>query len=339
MAFRQIPYMEAYEIDEYGNVRDSKTHRNVPYTDDMTLVIINGENISVLKLMAQTFIGPSSLKPLQVGQTLEPKYVTYIFDKIERIDDMTFMIDGELFKRIPDYSDFIVNEYGVVWSLIRGVFIHNSVNHNGYLTATVTDDRAFRAPRKVHQLVYAAHVGNLDKSLVIDHHDNVKTHNHYKNLNQITVAENVQKGALHGRFEWSNEDIQKICEGIKAGYDGVKIADMLGMKYDEERIRINHIIHRIKTGKSYRAIAVRYGIGDKAKTLGHKFTDQETKEIINKLSWRVPPSVLAAQYDCLIGDIDSLKRKHQKTIDMKSLGFGAQRLAKAVPETFTSGKK
>lgn len=315
MAFREVPYLESYEIDEYGNVRTVRNHRNVPYTDDMNYVIIDGKNISVLKLMAHTYIGPSNLTPFQLSQNIEPKYVTYIFKKFARLDDMTYMIDGEIFKRIPNFSDFIINQYGVIWSLIRGIFIHNSVNHNGYLTATITDDTGFRAPRKVAQLVYAAWVGPLDKTLVIDHHDNFKTHNYYRNLRQITTAENVQKGTLHGRYRWSNSDVEIICKGIRDGLDGLQIADVLGIDYETNRVKLNQFIHCIKTGKSHRAIAARYGINDGRKTLDRKFTEAETLEIVDRLSWRIPPSVLAVQYNCLITDIEALRRKHMSEIE------------------------
>ena len=94
--------------------------------------------------------------------------------------------EWETFDMFPGYY---FSEDGEVYSEKRNRLISQSVNHNGYLTATITDKNGYRAPRKVHRLVYQAfHKVLLSPNETIDHINSNKLNNKLSNLQVLSNA-------------------------------------------------------------------------------------------------------------------------------------------------------
>lgn len=114
-------------------------------------------------------------------------------------------MDKEIWKDVMGYEDlYQISNHGNIRSKDRTTIIGNKKrNYPGIKIKIATNDAGYKhcllhknGIRKhilIHRLVYQAFNGELDDTLVIDHIDNIKSNNYYKNLQQITQRENVSK--------------------------------------------------------------------------------------------------------------------------------------------------
>ena len=165
-------------------------------------------------------------------------------------------------KDIPGYPGYKISEDGLVWSSKRNILIAKARNYAGYHVVTITDANGFRAPRKVHRLVYSAYVGPLEDGKVIDHIDNNINNNHYKNLQQITPSENSIKSFITGKNKdyvaWDRKTVEKICKWLSKGLSNKNIYKMLKLSRKEDKEKCSRLIWDILHGTRHQSIAQRY---------------------------------------------------------------------------------
>lgn len=125
----------------------------------------------------------------------------------------------QFLKPIPGYRNYLVTEYGKVWSKISQKFLLPGQDRAGYLRCNLTGSQCY-----AHRLVALAWLPNPDNLPVVHHKDGDILNNHYSNLEWCTQQHNVRQGATR---KLSDEDVKEIKRLYATGdYTQYEIADM-----------------------------------------------------------------------------------------------------------------
>lgn len=119
----------------------------------------------------------------------------------------------EVWKDIKDYEGlYQISNFGRVKSLartrkgrdnaivpVRELILKPNHDKNGYQYVSISKNAKAKS-FKVHRLVAIAFVHNAhpDTLIVVDHLDNIKTHNIYTNLEWVTISTNTQRSFDEG---------------------------------------------------------------------------------------------------------------------------------------------
>ena len=95
------------------------------------------------------------------------------------------IINGILLK--PYDNTYYVGENGEIYSTHSQKFLKHGIDIDGYHRVDIHGKH-----KKVHRLVYETWIGLVPKGLQINHLDDNKNNNHYKNLYAGTQRENVR---------------------------------------------------------------------------------------------------------------------------------------------------
>ena len=108
----------------------------------------------------------------------------------------------------------------------------NRVKNNGYSIVTIRDIYGNKHTYNTHQLVAIVYIPNPYNYPYVCHKDNIRTHNHYKNLYLATAKENTQQCIRDGRFYFPKPRIglKKVINLI-TDYDIGIIKANLARKY------------------------------------------------------------------------------------------------------------
>lgn len=106
----------------------------------------------------------------------------------------------EIWKKIPDYKDYRVSNYGRVKSLKFGKekILKGTLTHDGYRGVVLCIRKGKYKSYKVHQLVAMAFLRFKPNghTLVINHKDFDKLNNHVNNIEIVTPRENSNQKHL-----------------------------------------------------------------------------------------------------------------------------------------------
>lgn len=134
----------------------------------------------------------------------------------------------------PNYH---VTKNGKVYSNYKGKgwvkLSLNRIKNNGYVIVSIRDTNGYRYTYNIHQLVALVYVPNPNNHKYVCHKDNIRTHNHYKNLYWGTAKENTQQCIRDGRFKFSDTklsrpDILQLLYEYDTGMIKAKLARKLG---------------------------------------------------------------------------------------------------------------
>ena len=194
-----IPQNNHYLVSTSGIVRNLEYEEIFQYTHTKhateKYVVLDGIEYQVGRLEASSWIGYEPT--FDIIKELTTGFWTYLISTIEKVDE-AFIINGTEFKHIPSFREFYISRSGTIFSAKRNKFIRRSVTENNYLVATITDESGYRAPRKIHRLVYSTYVQYpIPKDLVVDHKDGNKHNPLLENLDLISQSENISLNRLH----------------------------------------------------------------------------------------------------------------------------------------------
>lgn len=90
----------------------------------------------------------------------------------------------EEFKRVEDYPDYLVSEYGVVWDTRQNKEL-KWIKNNGFCCVNMYDRNGKKVLNKIHQVVYRTFVDtSLRKGTKLEHADGNRSNNRHKNIRQ-----------------------------------------------------------------------------------------------------------------------------------------------------------
>lgn len=226
------------------------------------------------------------------------------------------MLKIKEFKPIPGFSKYSIFEDGTVYSNVRNKVIAKTRNWAGYWVVTITDDSGYRAPRKVHRLVYSAYIGPLDPEKVVDHKDDNKDNNHYSNLQQITPSENSTKSFITGlnkeKVVWTKSMIHDICRMMEKNTPNKIMFKALNIDYDANRYNCNHLIGDLKRGTIHKDITSQYDLSRYINAVNKKdakLTSEQVQMIYMDLMFGVTAAELARAYNTTHSTICKIRDK------------------------------
>ena len=314
--YHLIPEYDDYVINVNGDIIDTRTGELVPTIGYgmTTYVNLNGHDVNLNDLVVSTFIGDL---PIHYRCTDPDDHnVTnfeYVISEI-RHDNDNYYLDGILFKEIPSCTGYIISENGVVYSLKRHKFIPHTYNHAGYQTVTITSSDNIRTPKKVHRLVYETYVGKIIQDMQIDHRDNIRYHNHYTNLQQMSGRDNVRKSFTEGfgqkNARWTIDEIEHICKMLDEGKSTKEIASEIGYDYDSDRKTFNHLMFRLRNGVAYTDITSKYDFSNYNSAINKadiRLSESDIVDIMNELSKGTRIIDLAKKYQCTPSTISKIR--------------------------------
>jgi hypothetical protein len=152
--------------------------------------------------------------------------------KNERVKEEIKIEEGEIFKNVGtindrDYSTYEVSTHGKIRNRKTGLYLKPSVDNKGYYVLVFVDNTTKEKwPVKVHIIVARTFIENNDNKTHVNHLDENKLNNHYKNLQWTTNKENI----THSRGKPINQCDMKTGEVIKTFPSAQMAADSFNVK-------------------------------------------------------------------------------------------------------------
>lgn len=159
----------------------------------------------------------------------------------------------EKFKPIEGHEDFLISNYGRVYSCKVDCILNEFDDQQGYLQCNID-----RRPMKIHRLVAKAFVPNPDPEhkICVNHKSGQKANNYAPNLEWCTHSENTKHAYEHnlekskigennGRVVHTEAEVRQVCTLLEQGLTFRQIADKMGYDYHKAKHFISNISSRV----------------------------------------------------------------------------------------------
>lgn len=125
---------------------------------------------------------------------------------------------------------YAISEDGDLMNMLAGYIHTKSYDKDGYVKYSLQSNDPHVRGKSIfaHRLVAYEFVPNPNNYPVIDHLDGVKNHNHYTNLEWVTVKENTNRAERMGlrkvrgednpTAKYTEKEIRRICEMFEEGF-------------------------------------------------------------------------------------------------------------------------
>lgn len=165
----------------------------------------------------------------------------------------------EIFKDVIGYEGlYQISNYGKMYSYRTGRYYTGCVNTQGYYFTTMYDRFGNRRTEKIHRLVALTFCQKPEDCNVVNHIDENKLNNYYKNLEWTTVKGNNNHGTRTKRANENNKYNIKVYDK-----DGVLIGEYKGNAEAAEALGVSKttisswINGKTKSSKGYQIYASR----------------------------------------------------------------------------------
>lgn len=314
MKFDIIPYHDNYRINKNGNIVDSNGCTIKPFKKKNELYVnIDKIDILVSELVVLTFYGMMNASiGFKDGNHLNVtrENVYYIIETITKSTDCIF-INNEEFRKIPGYSRYYMNEWGVIYSEYSRRIISHKYNEYPYPIIQLTSDENCIKQKRVHRLVYITWVGPLDDEEVINHKDERMYHTHFSNLEKCDMLYNTRYSIKSGRkyVPFTLEVVDEILRLHSIGKSDRQIIESL--KLDKKmQNTIRSLIYRSKKGEVYQDIISKYSISKDIKS--RPKSDLDTIRKICQLLQENTYSMNEISRICNVSDSTVARIKHRE---------------------------
>jgi len=325
---KPIDEFPRYYISKYGNVWDTELHKEInrlvrDRTGEIYVYLTNTIRATIAR---------------RVAVLVYSAYVKYVepptkFDYLDNDPTNTYYLnlrpigsnfynfshkltenDLKQFKIIPSFPDYMINEYGVVYSLLRNQIIRSDLSDKGYFQVSLINNDKKRKTVFVHRCVYEAWIGPLDPSKTIDHLDFNPQNNYWGNLEQVTQTENTQRARIKAEYSpWKIDDIHIICKGLEDKKSKYEILHELKLEPTlENKRRLGSIITVILRREYWNQVSALYNIPKVGEvgafpSINNKLTKEDAIEIKRRLSNGEGNSSIARDYKVSDQSIKNIK--------------------------------
>ncbi len=151
----------------------------------------------------------------------------------------------------PKSTDHITADISDVYQIYSDGRVYNKklkrflslIKQNGYLSVSIHSGSGIKPKRKlVHRLVAEAFIPNPENKPFVNHIDENRANNDYKNLEWCTQAENVAHSANKNVYQYDKTgNLLKIFDSVQDASNSVGLAEC----------SISAILHKIRTSGGY----------------------------------------------------------------------------------------
>lgn len=107
----------------------------------------------------------------------------------------------EIFKRLNDFKDYEVSNFGRVRNIKRNSFLTPQISKRGYYCVSF-GGRKIKKTKNIHRLLGIYFINNgVDGNFIVDHKDNNPLNNSLDNLQLISKRENSTKDRINATGE------------------------------------------------------------------------------------------------------------------------------------------
>jgi hypothetical protein len=103
-------------------------------------------------------------------------------------------------KTITNYTRYLIDRDGDIYSTITNKFLKKSVAAGGYEKVTLRDDYEQSHTFLVHRLVWEVFNGPIPDGMTINHKSEIKKDNRLENLELMTLKDNCNYGTRNQRI-------------------------------------------------------------------------------------------------------------------------------------------
>lgn len=135
---------------------------------------------------------------------------------------------------IPEYTNYLIEKRGRVFSIVSGTHVSFHTLSTGYLGARMTDDAGTSTIVTKHALLARTFLGyhNRIAGLHVDHLDCNRMNNSLDNFEWVSLRENFRRGSLHAKAKRNGIPVavREVPDGEIHLFDSIgKAANYLGV--------------------------------------------------------------------------------------------------------------
>lgn len=237
-----IPTYPMCCINTHGDIYAYTSGNHIPWDSEENglenaCVLLDDEWIPVRNLLVETYVGHMDSPIFWRDKPKSASDFSYRFESIDRSNPDCWIIDGYMFKPIPNFENYMISECGVIISKRDLACIHIKYAPNHYPCASLRHpDSVLISKILINRLVYSAFIGPIDENMSIGYKDNRPYNNHYTNLRQIThyaaIGSNANEHKIGDDDHFSDETVHEICRRMSEGQLAIDIADEMCIDYN-----------------------------------------------------------------------------------------------------------
>jgi len=117
----------------------------------------------------------------------------------------------ETFKKIPNFTNYEINEKGVIKNIKTGLILKTKVNpRTNRIQVNLRTDLGQQKTLTIHRLLALAHLPNPNNLPAVDHIDRDHLNNHISNLRWVENKVNMQNKLINKNCIYYDEMLKKF---------------------------------------------------------------------------------------------------------------------------------